>query len=170
MKINHLFPLLLLLQCSTLSQAQKQEETTLVVTGLTQKTLLLTTDSLRKRSVQEGKNIRIASSKGQIIGTISHFKGIKLKDLLDEVQIVIPEYNDRGLYYIKVTSHNEMKVIFSWHELYSSITGEKTFIIYESDSTSPQEKGTMNVVCSSDTFTECRYIKKVKSIEVLRAF
>lgn len=170
MKINTMLLLFPLLFCGFLSHAQKQDTPTMTVGGLTQKTLVLTADSLRKRSVQEGKNIRIASPKGQIMGTIATFRGVKIKDLLEEAQLVIPEYADRGLYYIKAIAQDGSRLIFSWHEIFSGPAGDKTFLVFESTGSFLQESGVISLVCSSDIFTECRYIKRLKSLEVLRAF
>jgi len=49
---------------------------------------------------------------------------------LDEAKIIVPNAKKQNLYYVLVTT-NDGKTIFSWNELYSGTTRDKTIIIFE---------------------------------------
>jgi DMSO/TMAO reductase YedYZ molybdopterin-dependent catalytic subunit len=141
---------------------------TVKLSGLVKYSLTMNADSLKKKKIVSGKSIKTVNHKGQVLSTITNFRGVSLKSILDEAQIEMSSLKDRGVYFILVTSTDGVKVAFTWNEIYSSPVGEKTLILFENNGKPLSNDWILSLICTSDAFTEARHIKSIKTIEVLK--
>lgn len=146
--------------------AQKKEPQKLKVSGLVENTMMLSAEELKSKKVVSGKAFKVVSMEGQVKKTIAAFRGVSLKSLVDEAKMLIPTPKERGQFYVSVTGTDGHKVIFSWSELYNGTTGDKALIIFEENSQPITKEGSFSLLSTADIFTETRYVKSIKSIEV----
>lgn len=146
--------------------AQKKESPKLKVSGLVEHSMVLSVDELKTKKVVSGRSFKVVSLEGQVKKTIPAFRGVSLKSLVDEAKMLIPNPKERGQFYVSVTGNDGHKVIFSWSELYNGTTGDKAFIIFEDNGKPITKDGPFSLITTADIFTETRYVKSIKSIEV----
>ncbi|MDO1445255.1 molybdopterin-dependent oxidoreductase [Rhodocytophaga aerolata] len=138
------------------------------VEGLVEKPLSISVASLKKRKVVEGKNYTIVSSKGEVKRTIGSYKGVLLKDLLNEAKITMANSKERGKYYVLISATDGYEVLFSWNELYNNKTGDSVYVLFEENSKEIVEDGPFVLICTADTITGPRHVRWVKSIKVAK--
>ena len=158
--------LIFLLLAGFNASAQKKEAAKIKVAGLVEHTLSLSVDDLKTRKVLVGKSFKVVSAEGQVKKTIAAYRGVTLKSLIDEAKTVMPNPKEKGQFYVLITGNDGHKVVFSWSELYNSTSGDKALVIFEDNSRPIVKDGAFSLICPADIFTETRYVKSVKSIEV----
>ncbi|AEI50594.1 molybdopterin-dependent oxidoreductase [Runella slithyformis] len=146
--------------------AQKKESPKLKVSGLVENTMTLSAEELKAKKVVSGKAFKVVSTEGQVKKTIAAFRGVSLKSLVDEAKIVIPNPKERGQFYVSVTGADGHKVIFSWSELYNGTAGDKALVLFEENSQPIAKDGSFSLITTTDIFTETRYVKSIKNIEI----
>ncbi|WP_428662230.1 molybdopterin-dependent oxidoreductase [Runella sp.] len=146
--------------------AQKKEPQKLKVSGAVENSMALSIDDLKTKKVVSGKAFKIVSLEGQVKKTIAAFRGVALKSLLDEAKILITNPKEKGQFYVSVVGNDGQKVIFSWSELYNGTTGDKALILFEDNGRPIAKDGPFSLITTADIFTETRYVRSVKSIEV----
>jgi hypothetical protein len=104
----------------------------------------------------------------QLIKSLSNYRGVPIRVLLDEAKILMPDSREKGVYYVLITTVDGQKTIFSWNELYGGPAGDKTILLFEADGRPISKDGATALICVSDIFTESRYMPSLKSIEVTK--
>ncbi|WP_299178249.1 molybdopterin-dependent oxidoreductase [uncultured Chryseobacterium sp.] len=141
--------------------------TEVAVMGDVFKPLTLTVDSLKKMNVKEIKDFDIVSHSGITKEHIKSVKGVLLKEILEKAKISQQDHTDRN-FYIVARASDDYKATFSWAELFNNPTGDKTYVVFEKDEKPLKEEGEMILISLSDTKTDTRHVKWLKSIEVTR--
>ena len=141
--------------------------TEVAVMGDVFKPLTLTVDSLKKMNVKEIKDFDIVSHSGITKEHIKSVKGVLLKEILEKAKITQQDHTDRN-FYIVARASDDYKATFSWAELFNNPTGDKTYVVFEKDEKPLKEEGEMILISLSDTKTDTRHVKWLKSIEVTR--
>lgn len=156
--------------CPMLAQSTESNTdfhtTKVEIKGLVQNPMTLTVQDLMTRKVITGNDFAVTSPTGAVRKQIDSYKGVLLKDLLDEAKIIMEQPKDRGKYYILITASDGYQVLFAWNELYSSNTGKQVFLLYEENGKPIEEDGAFVVICTSDEVTGPRHVKWVESIAV----
>lgn len=146
--------------------AQKKESPKLKISGLVENTVTVSAEELKSKKVVSGKAFKVVSTEGQVKKTIAAFRGVSLKSLVDDAKMLIPNLKERGQFYVAVTGTDGHKVLFSWSELYNAATGDKALILFEENGQPIAKDGSFSLITTTDIFTETRYVKSIKSIEV----
>ena len=144
----------------------QQPATTIQLSGLVDRPLTLTIDSLRAMLVQTGGPVDIVSSSGQVRKTIRSFRGVLLRDLLDKARIQLPNQKEKGKYYVVAQGTDGYTSIFSHNELFNNPTGKQVFVLYAENDQPISTDGAFVLLTTDDIVTGARHVKWLNRIEV----
>lgn len=147
------------------AQAQ-QTSATIELSGLIDRPLTLTLDSLRAMTTQTGGPVDIVSSSGQVRKTIRSFRGVLLRDLLDKARIQLPNQKEKGKYYVVARGTDGYAAVFAHNELFNNPTGKQVFILYAENDQPITTDGAFVLLTTDDTITGARHVKWLNRIEV----
>lgn len=136
------------------------------LTGLVDRPLTLTVDSLRALPVQTGGPINIVSSAGEVRRTIPSFRGVLLRDLLDKARIRLPNPKEKGKYYVVARATDGYTAVFAHNELFNNPTGGQVFVLFEENGRPIADDGAFVLLTADDTVTGARHVKWLRQIEV----
>ncbi len=136
------------------------------LTGLVDRPLVLTIDSLRAMTAQTGGPVAIISSSGQVRQTIQSFRGVLLRDLLEHARIQLPIPKEKGKFYIVARGTDGYTAVFAHNELFNSPTGRQVFVLYAEDGQPITTDGAFVLLTTSDLVTGARHVKWLNRIEV----
>ena len=106
---------------------------------------------------------------GEPKGKIGNCRGVLLAELINLAEVVVLEHNDTKKMYVVVASDDGYKTVFSWQELFNSINGEGILVILEKDGQPLyQGNGEVDLISSRDHLTGPRYVRRLKTIEILK--
>lgn len=145
--------------------AQKTSEKVLI-TGLVERPLTITLDTLRTMPAQTGGPINIVSTSGQVRRRIQSFRGVLLRDLLDKAHIQMPNQKEKGKYYIVAQATDGYTAVFAYNELFNNPTGKQVFILFEEDSKPIADDGAFVLLTADDTVTGARHVKWLNRIDI----
>jgi len=115
----------------TVLPAQAQQPSAIVeLSGLVDRPMTLTIDSLRAMTAQTGGPVDIVSSSGQVRKTIRSYRGVLLCDLLDKARVQLPNQKEKGKYYIVARGTDGYAAVFAHNELFNNPTGKQVFVLY----------------------------------------
>ncbi|AMD84745.1 hypothetical protein SAMN05444369_10233 [Capnocytophaga haemolytica] len=128
----------------------------------------LTVASLKKMNVREIKDKKMICACGsdKNMDDIHSAKGVLLRDILFDADILQKNHKDRS-FYIVVRATDNFTVLFSWSEIFNTIIGDGAYLIFEENGKPLTDKGEMMVESFNDKKMG-RHINWVKSIEVYR--
>lgn len=154
-----------LLTTSFCTLAQNQSSR-IELSGLVDRPLTFTIDSLRAMAAQTGGPVDIVSSSGQVRKTIRSFRGVLLRDLLDRAHIQLPNQKEKGKYYVVARGTDGYTAVFSHNELFNNPTGKQVFVLYTENDQPITTDGAFVLLTTDDTVTGARHVKWLSRIEV----
>jgi hypothetical protein len=116
----------------------------------------------------ELKDVPMRCSPEREKGTPSAYGGVLLRDLLNQAAIDVEEHHSRNRTYVAVSASDDYSVVFSWHELFNSATGDGVLVVLRKNGQPLGEDGRIGLISARDTFTCGRHVKWLNRIEVLR--
>ena len=139
----------------------------LAVTGMVETPLTLTVADLRKLPPASGGEIAVTRHNGDKAETISSYRGVRLRDILDKAVLDAPGHNDVKKIAIIATATDGYAVVFSWGELYNAPAGEGVIVYYEKNGKALDDNdGEIALISAKDIRTGPRHVKWLKGIEV----
>ena len=139
------------------------------ITGAVAVPQLVTVDSLKKMQVFTGGEHQLVCRSGENKKHLGSFKGVLLKDLLEQAQVRIDNPKDSGRYVVLITSTNNYPVSYTYNELMYNATGNNVYVIFEEDGAPiTEDGGAMSVITLNDTVSGVRHVKWPARIEVLK--
>lgn len=139
----------------------------LMVTGVVERPLALTVDDLRALPVAHGGKLDVTRHNGDKAETIISYRGVRLRDILDQAVLDAPGHNDVKKLAIIATATDGYAVVFSWGELYNSPAGEGVVVCFEKNGKALDENdGEIALISARDIRTGARHVKWLKAIEV----
>ena len=126
--------------------------------------LNLDADKLRKRPPQQIVELQLPGKDG---GAPSVVRGVRLRDLLDEANIVARDHNTVKKLAVIAAAADGYKVVFSWSELFNSAAGDSVLVLFERDGKPlPAAEGPLALVAGKDLRTGPRHVKWLQAVEV----
>lgn len=139
----------------------------LAVTGMVETPLTLTVADLRKLPPANGGELAITRHNGDKAETITSYRGVRLRDILDKAVLDAPGHNDVKKIAIIATATDGYAVVFSWGELYNAPAGEGVIVYYEKNGKALDDNdGEIALISARDIRTGPRHVKWLNGIEV----
>ena len=139
----------------------------LAVTGMVETPLTLTVADLRKLPPAHGGALAVTRHNGDKAETITSYKGVRLRDILDQAVLDAPGHNNVKKIAIIATATDGYAVVFSWGELYNAPAGEGVVVYYEKNGKVLDDNdGEIAMISAKDIRTGPRHVKWLKGIEV----
>ncbi len=137
------------------------------VSGLVANPLLLRVEDLRRMKVAEAGDITMLCANGKEKGFVESYRGVLLRTILDRAGIILKEHFSKNTIYIVLTSSEEYRVLFTWHEIYNTAVGEQAMVIFEKNSAPLDEReGAIAFISANDYRTGPRQMRYLQRIEV----
>ncbi|MDO8066993.1 molybdopterin-dependent oxidoreductase [Janthinobacterium sp. SUN206] len=139
----------------------------LTVTGMVERPLTLKVADLRQLPPANGGKIAVTRHNGDKAETITSYKGVLLRDILDKAVLDAPGHNDVKKLAIIATATDGYAVVFSWGELYNAPAGEGVIVYYEKNGKALDDNdGEIALISAKDIRTGPRHVKWLNGIEV----
>ncbi|MFA6068014.1 MAG: molybdopterin-dependent oxidoreductase [Janthinobacterium sp.] len=139
----------------------------LAVTGMVETPLTLKVADLRQLPPANGGEIAVTRHNGDKAETITSYKGVRLRDILDKAVLDAPGHNDVKKLAIVATATDGYAVVFSWGELYNAPAGEGVIVYYEKNGKALDDNdGEIALISAKDIRTGPRHVKWLNGIEV----
>ena len=139
----------------------------LAVTGMVETPLTLKVVDLRQLPPANGAEIAVTRHNGDKADTITSYKGVRLRDILDKAVLDAPGHNDVKKLAIIATATDGYAVVFSWGELYNAPAGEGVIVYYEKSGKALDDNdGEIALISAKDIRTGPRHVKWLNGIEV----
>ncbi|WP_332858960.1 molybdopterin-dependent oxidoreductase [Janthinobacterium svalbardensis] len=139
----------------------------LSVTGMVETPLTLKVADLRQLPPANGGEIAVTGHNGDKAETITSYKGVRLRDILDKAVLDAPGHNDVKKLAIIATATDGYAVVFSWGELYNAPAGEGVIVYYEKNGKALDDNdGEIALISAKDIRTGPRHVKWLNGIEV----
>lgn len=157
---------------TTLAEGKVVDPSTFVtthisVTGAVEHSLNLSVDDLRKFPPQQIGEVPLVCQSGANMGKLENFKGVLLRDILEQAKVKAPAHNDVKKMAVIASSSDGYKVVFSWSEIFNSPNGEGVIVFFEKDGQPlADDEGRIAMVSSKDTRTGPRHVKWLQGVEV----
>jgi len=140
------------------------------VTGRVTKPLELGMDELRAMDTEEIADLMIICGDGDPKGNIRNCRGVLLENIIRMADVIKEEHNDTKKMFFVVSANDGYKVVFSWQEIFNTSVGGGVMILLERDGKPLDgEQGQLELISAEDYLTGARYVKGLKSIEVILA-
>ena len=139
----------------------------LEVIGLVERPLCLRVEDLREMATMEINALTLICGSGAKKGTIESYRGVLLRDILDRASVIITDHHAPNRLYLKLTSSDGYRVIFSFQEINNTVVGEKALVVFAREGRPLDEsEGEFAFVSANDTRPGPRRMRYLKSIEV----
>jgi len=140
------------------------------VTGRVARPLILGMEELRAMDHEEIADLHIICGDGHPKGHLQNCKGVLLENVLRMAEVLREEDNDTKRMYIVVTAEDGFKVVFSWQEIMNTSVGGGVMILFERKGQSLDgAHGGPELISGEDYYTGSRYVKGLRTIEVVLA-
>ena len=147
------------------AKAQSISETFLI-SGLIENPLTLKINDLQQMKIIEGTDFKVISTSGEIRKEFKTYKAVLLKDLLEKAKIDLQNPKDKGKLYFVASATDGYTAIFSYHEIFNNLTGDKVFVVFEVNGKPIDKDGMFVLISATDKITGARYVKWLSNIEV----
>lgn len=126
-------------------------------------------DNLKTYKLHSLDSLQVLNHLKQYKSTLKNIKGVLLKDVLEKAQFGEESPKVLSEYYIICIADDNYKVVFSWNELFNSVTGDSTLVVTEVNGKPSinQETGIV-LITPTDVATGRRYVKHLKTIRIER--
>lgn len=147
--------------------ANAQVSKTISVTGNIVKPITVNFTDFKNYASQSIDSLVILNHKQEYKSTLKKLKGVLLKDVLSKAEFTVNSPKVLSEFYIVCVADDGYKVVFSWNEIFNSLTGDKALILTEinGNSTISQKEGII-LVTPTDKATGRRYVKNLSKITI----
>jgi hypothetical protein len=150
--------------------AFSQTTTSFTVSGNVKSEKKISVNDLEKMPLLVIGDLAITNHKGEVKGTAKNMRGIRLRDVLKDIELDTDNPKLMSEYYFVATATDGYRVVFSWNELFNSGIGETVYVVIEKDGKKvSQTEDSILTISSSDIRTGRRFVKNLSSIVVGRA-
>lgn len=109
----------------------------------------------------------ILSFSGRTLETGIELSGVRLKKVLETAGIQSYDEKVRARIFIEATARDGFYAIFSFHEVFNSVSGESIVVVTRKNGKPLQaDTGPLQIISASDVKTGSRYLKMVEKVYV----
>ena len=143
-------------------------EQSVQIIGRVAQPLSISSTALRGMDTVDTGTLPMICGSGEPKGRIGNCRGVLLAELINLAEVVVREHNDTKKMVVVVASDDGYKTVFSWQELFNSANGEGILVILEKDGQPLyQGNGEVDLISSRDHLTGPRYVRRLKTVEVI---
>src|ERR1700721_624333 len=128
-----IFFALSLITCKLIAQTGFTPTDKFTIEGKVRQVLSFSTTELDTFKTRSLPDLVITDHIGSIRRTLTHLKGILLKDILAKAEIDAENPKVLGEFYFVLEAPDNYKIVFSWNEIFNSETGNNIYLITEED-------------------------------------
>ena len=147
-----------------------EEGNAIRVVGRVKQPLVMHAEELWGMASEELHDLPIYCGTGDPKGSIGSCRGVLLENVIRMAEVIKEAENDTKKMFIVVSAEDGYKTVFSWQEIFNTPIGGGVMILIEKNGRSLCGKnGGLELISAEDYFTGSRYVKGLKSIELLLA-
>lgn len=166
---NRILILIFLFAIKAIGQKTIQPTDSFTISGSIKQEKVVQTSELNSYPNFKIKNLTITNHLGEKKSTLKKVRGVKLLDVLKDIEIDNENPKLMSEYYFVFIASDGYKVAFSWNEIFNSPTGQNIYLLTEINGTKIHEMSDRIVtVTPSDHKTGRRYLKGLSEIVVKR--
>lgn len=137
------------------------------IAGTVKKEQVIALKDLKALKAQKIKDVPIVNHKGEKHGKAQKLRGVKLLDVLKNIEIDEASPKKLSEYYLVFEASDGYSVVYSWNELFNSPTGQNTFIVTQKEGVALEDMpDRILVITPTDLSTGRRYLKGLSKIRV----
>ncbi|MEC5161940.1 MULTISPECIES: molybdopterin-dependent oxidoreductase [unclassified Janthinobacterium] len=153
--------------CAHDATAPAAASPSVTVSGAVERKLTLRADDLRGYPPRQISELQLAGRDGADAGKPVHVRGVRLRDILEQAQVVTRDHHTVKKLAVIATAGDGYKVIFSWSELFNSQVGDDVLVLFERDGKPlGADEGPLALISGKDKRTGPRHVKWLQAIEV----
>lgn len=167
--MKHLLAAILLLTfCSATAQEHPVAPTdAFLVSGSVKKSLKITLSDLAHMPQADLGDVPLKNKKGEDKGVLHTLKGVLLKDVLQNAEVVAAKHKNYSELCVVLTASDGYSNVYSWNELFNTAVGDKVYIITSLEGKAITEMPDRILVMSlADKNSGSRHLKGLQKIEV----
>ncbi len=169
MKKVYIFLISFIISEHAFTQKTAEPTNQFTVMGLVSNPVIFSISDLKKEKISEIGDFKVTNHLGEFKKEYKNVKGVKLIDLLKNINITASSPKVLSEYYLVCKASDDYTVVISWNELFNTEIGDSFFIVLEADNKSHVEASErILLIATKDFKTGRRHIKGLKSIEVKR--
>ena len=139
----------------------------LQITGIVSKPLRLRVADLMRMPSVAVEDLTLVCGSGTEKETIGSYRGVLLREVLQQADVIITEHHAPNRIYLKLSSNDGYVAIFSWQEINNTQVGEKAIIVFEKDGQPlGDDEGEFAFVSANDYRPGPRRMRYLRHIEV----
>jgi hypothetical protein len=165
-----LVTLCLLAGHTALGQEKDKPTNSFVISGDVKSPVTINIDDLKNWRAASIGGVVITNHLGERKSEAKELKGVLLKDILGRVEINAETPRMLSEYYFVCKANDGYTVVYSWNELFNTVTGDSAYIITEKEGQPASAmKESILMISPKDFRTGRRHVKALVSIDVRRA-
>ncbi|MBX2905450.1 MAG: hypothetical protein KF744_05390 [Taibaiella sp.] len=167
--MKHLLVALLLLSSFATSAQEHPVSPTdvIVVTGSVKKSLTVNISDLMHMKQTDLGDVPLKNKKGEDKGVLHDLKGVLLRDVISNTEIVAAKHKNYSELCIVLTASDGYTNVYSWNELFNTAVGDKVYIVTSLEGKDIAEMPDRILVMSlADKNSGSRHLKGLQKIEV----
>ncbi len=151
-----------------MNKKHSMEKNGFTIFGRVIEPVFLTTDHLCAMDSTETGNLSMICGSGEPKGKTGRCRGVLLSDIINLAEVVITDHNDTKKMYVVAGSDDGYKAVFSWQEIFNTPNGESILVLLERDGLPLHgNTGEVDLISARDHLTGPRYVKQLKSVEIV---
>jgi hypothetical protein len=140
------------------------------IVGRVRQPLVVYAKELCAMAFEELEDLPIYCGTGDPKGSICSCKGILLENVIRMADVIKEGHDDTKKMFMVVSAEDGYKAVFSWQEIFNTSVGGGVMILIEKNGRSLcGEDDDLELISAEDYYTGPRYVRKLKTIEVLMA-
>jgi hypothetical protein len=162
--------LISLIAFRTIAQTNNFPTDKFTIEGKVKQVLTFSTSDLDTFKTKSLPDLIITDHIGSVRHTLTHLRGILLKDVLVKAELDAENPKVLSEFYYVLEAPDNYKIVFSWNEIFNTETGNNIYILTDEDGKNyKQTDERIAIVTMTDFRTGRRHMRNIGKIIVGRA-
>jgi hypothetical protein len=159
-----------LIACKAIPQSNYTPTDKFTIEGRVKYMLTFSTSDIDTFKTISLPDLLITDHMGSKRQTLTHLKGVLLKDVLVKAELDAENPKVLSEYYYVLEAPDNYKIVYSWNEIFNTETGNNIYILVEEDGKNyKQTDERIAIVTMTDLRTGRRHMRNISRIIVGRA-